>query len=331
MNCHTFFVGFVETGQVVVVLLTVFPLFSSFSSNWISLSLIIIKSCDSSLPSASHHNRKESVDIWPLFQDALSDEEIKAETNTLQQRLNEQQSILQRISAPNMKAMEKLESVRDKFQETSDGEMTGDGRAETMKRGVAHIAWRGVFFFWTTQSSRQREREPRRPSRPLSKSRRNVSIASTPASSRWPPTSTRSTRPCPATAARRYPLNTKATPPARPTSEMKVLKDCARLPQAFLGPENPEEPYLDGINYNCVAPGKRFRPMDNLSGGEKTVAALALLFAIHRCTFNIDFVMWRLHVGKSEIVDKSRALCAATNPPPSSSWMRSTPLWTTLT
>ena len=26
----------------------------------------------------------------------------------------------------------------------------------------------------------------------------------------------------------------------------------------------------------------RFRPMDNLSGGEKTVAALALLFAIHR-------------------------------------------------
>ena len=52
--------------------------------------------------------------------------------------------------------------------------------------------------------------------------------------------------------------------------------------QAFLGPENAEEPYLDGINYNCVAPGKRFRPMDNLSGGEKTVAALALLFAIHR-------------------------------------------------
>lgn len=42
-----------------------------------------------------------------------------------------------------------------------------------------------------------------------------------------------------------------------------------------------EEPYLEGIAYNCVAPGKRFRPMDNLSGGEKTVAALALLFAIH--------------------------------------------------
>lgn len=58
-----------------------------------------------------------------FIQDALTEEEIKAETNTLQQRLNEQQSILQRISAPNMKAMEKLESVRDKFQETSDGKM----------------------------------------------------------------------------------------------------------------------------------------------------------------------------------------------------------------
>ena len=43
-----------------------------------------------------------------------------------------------------------------------------------------------------------------------------------------------------------------------------------------------QEPYLEGISYNCIAPGKRFRPMDNLSGGEKTVAALALLFSIHR-------------------------------------------------
>uniref|UniRef100_A0A1I7UIW6 Structural maintenance of chromosomes protein 1 n=1 Tax=Caenorhabditis tropicalis TaxID=1561998 RepID=A0A1I7UIW6_9PELO len=51
--------------------------------------------------------------------------------------------------------------------------------------------------------------------------------------------------------------------------------------QAFLGADNMEEPYLDGIQYNCVAPGKRFRPMDNLSGGEKTIAALALLFAVH--------------------------------------------------
>ncbi|NXE68839.1 SMC1B protein, partial [Calcarius ornatus] len=51
--------------------------------------------------------------------------------------------------------------------------------------------------------------------------------------------------------------------------------------QAFLSPENPEEPYLEGIGFHCVAPGKRFMPMDSLSGGEKTVAALALVFAVH--------------------------------------------------
>uniref|UniRef100_A0A1Q3F7A2 Structural maintenance of chromosomes protein n=1 Tax=Culex tarsalis TaxID=7177 RepID=A0A1Q3F7A2_CULTA len=62
-----------------------------------------------------------------------------------------------------------------------------------------------------------------------------------------------------------------------------IYKQLARneAAQAYLGPDNPEEPYLDGINYNCVAPGKRFQPMSNLSGGEKTIAALALLFAIH--------------------------------------------------
>ncbi|XP_008409065.1 structural maintenance of chromosomes protein 1B [Poecilia reticulata] len=54
-----------------------------------------------------------------------------------------------------------------------------------------------------------------------------------------------------------------------------------RSAQAILSAENPEEPYLGGINYNCVAPGKRFMSMDNLSGGEKAIAALALLFAIH--------------------------------------------------
>lgn len=68
------------------------------------------------------------------------------------------------------------------------------------------------------------------------------------------------------------------------SSEIDAIYKCLAQnngAQAFLGAENPEEPYLDGINYNCVAPGKRFQPMSNLSGGEKTVAALALLFAIH--------------------------------------------------
>ncbi|KAK2842674.1 hypothetical protein Q5P01_012874 [Channa striata] len=51
--------------------------------------------------------------------------------------------------------------------------------------------------------------------------------------------------------------------------------------QAILSADNPDEPYLGGINYNCVAPGKRFMSMDNLSGGEKAIAALALVFAVH--------------------------------------------------
>lgn len=40
---------------------------------------------------------------------------------------------------------------------------------------------------------------------------------------------------------------------------------------------------MHGIKYHAMPPMKRFRDMDQLSGGEKTMAALALLFAIHRC------------------------------------------------
>ncbi|CAF1620632.1 unnamed protein product [Rotaria magnacalcarata] len=49
---------------------------------------------------------------------------------------------------------------------------------------------------------------------------------------------------------------------------------------ACLTAEDAEEPYKGGITYNCVAPGKRFQAMENLSGGEKTVAAICLLFAL---------------------------------------------------
>ncbi|XP_059383144.1 structural maintenance of chromosomes 1A, like [Carassius carassius] len=156
------------------------------------------------------------------LKDSLSDEEIKAEMNTLQQRLNEQQSILQRISAPNMKAMEKLESVRDKFQETSDEFEAARKRAKKAKQAFEQI---------------KKERFDR--------------------------------------------FNACFESVATNIDEIYKALSRNSSAQAFLGPENPEEPYLDGINYNCVAPGKRFRPMDNLSGGEKTVAALALLFAIH--------------------------------------------------
>lgn len=51
---------------------------------------------------------------------------------------------------------------------------------------------------------------------------------------------------------------------------------------AYLNLENPDEPYLYGIKYSAMPPTKRYRDMSQLSGGEKTVAALALLFSIHR-------------------------------------------------
>lgn len=50
---------------------------------------------------------------------------------------------------------------------------------------------------------------------------------------------------------------------------------------AYLSLENEDAPYLHGIKYTAMPPTKRFRDMEQLSGGEKTLASLALLFAIH--------------------------------------------------
>ncbi|PLW19360.1 hypothetical protein PCANC_09140 [Puccinia coronata f. sp. avenae] len=51
--------------------------------------------------------------------------------------------------------------------------------------------------------------------------------------------------------------------------------------KAYLELDDLEEPYLHGIKYSTMPPGKRYRDVEQLSGGEKTMAALALLFAIH--------------------------------------------------
>lgn len=50
---------------------------------------------------------------------------------------------------------------------------------------------------------------------------------------------------------------------------------------AYLTLDNTDEPYLGGIRFTAMPPMKRFRDMEQLSGGEKTIAALALLFSIH--------------------------------------------------
>lgn len=66
-----------------------------------------------------------------------------------------------------------------------------------------------------------------------------------------------------------------------------IYKDLTRSSRhplggnAYLTLENTDEPYLGGIRYTAMPPMKRFRDMDQLSGGEKTMAALALLFSIH--------------------------------------------------
>jgi len=60
---------------------------------------------------------------------------------------------------------------------------------------------------------------------------------------------------------------------------------------AYLSLEDPEQPFLHGIKYTAMPPGKRFRDMEQLSGGERTVAALALLFAIHEFKPSPFFVM----------------------------------------
>mmetsp|Transcript_7203 Transcript_7203/g.10526 ORF Transcript_7203/g.10526 Transcript_7203/m.10526 type:complete len:1311 (-) Transcript_7203:37-3969(-) len=51
--------------------------------------------------------------------------------------------------------------------------------------------------------------------------------------------------------------------------------------EAYLSLDDTEEPYKGGMKFNAMPPMKRFRDMEQLSGGEKTVAALSLLFAIH--------------------------------------------------
>lgn len=77
----------------------------------------------------------------------------------------------------------------------------------------------------------------------------------------------------------------------------RVYKDLTRTAsfplggKAFLHLENDEEPYLEGVKYHAMPPLKRFRDMEHLSGGEKTMAALALLFAIHTYAPSPFFVL----------------------------------------
>ncbi|XP_050351291.1 structural maintenance of chromosomes protein 1A [Nymphalis io] len=149
-------------------------------------------------------------------------DEIKRKADKLQKSINSLQNTVDKIQAPNMRAMQKLNEVREKVNATNEAFVAARKRAHKAKLAFEKVK----------------------------KERHDKFMM------------------CFEHVANEIDAIYKAL----------AMNQSA---QAFLGPENPEEPYLDGVNYNCVAPGKRFQPMSNLSGGEKTVAALALLFAIH--------------------------------------------------
>lgn len=67
-----------------------------------------------------------------------------------------------------------------------------------------------------------------------------------------------------------------------------IYKDLTKSKKHSLGgeaklvwEEDAEEPYLAEVKLSCMPPTKRYRNMEQLSGGEQTVAALALLFGFH--------------------------------------------------
>ncbi|XP_077325482.1 structural maintenance of chromosomes protein 1B [Lithobates pipiens] len=152
----------------------------------------------------------------------MTDNEISAELMRMRQQCIAHENILLKTSAPNLRALEKLQNISDKFQETTNAFETSRRKASLCRTEFEQVKQKRYELF--------------------SQCFEHVSVA----------------------------------------IDQIYKKLCRNASaQAFLSLENSEEPYLDGIGYNCVAPGKRFMPMDNLSGGEKSVAALALVFAIH--------------------------------------------------
>jgi len=73
--------------------------------------------------------------------------------------------------------------------------------------------------------------------------------------------------------------------------ELTRMGNYAMAGSASLTLEDDDEPYLAGVKYHAMPPLKRFRDMEHLSGGEKTMAALALLFAIHTYAPSPFFVL----------------------------------------
>ncbi|XP_071375604.1 structural maintenance of chromosomes protein 1B [Centroberyx affinis] len=150
------------------------------------------------------------------------EEEMEAQLGRLRESVSSTEGVLQHTTAPNLKALEKMREVKNKFQ------------------GVMEA------FDASTRAARKCNQEFEQ------------------------------------VKAQRFHLFSQCFEHVSVVIDQIYKRICKNSSaQAILSAENPDEPYLGGINYNCVAPGKRFMAMDNLSGGEKAIAALALVFAIH--------------------------------------------------
>jgi structural maintenance of chromosome 1 len=192
---------------------------------------------NTSSQSQSQYEGAESIEVDYTSlkhpQKKLQDEsEVNKMVEKVQKSVQETEAMLAKMSAPNLKADERMEAVKEKEQETSN-------ECEAMRKKAKKI--RNNF------EKVKNERIQR--------------------------------------------FNDFFEPVAQKIDEIYKQLSQNHSAQAMLSADNPEEPYADGISYNCVAPGKRFRPMDNLSGGEKTIAALALLFAIHASMPSPFFVL----------------------------------------
>ncbi|WKY07639.1 hypothetical protein Q1695_007251 [Nippostrongylus brasiliensis] len=156
------------------------------------------------------------------LKDLKDEEEVKRHVERMNKEITDAQGTLSRLNAPNLKASQRMEEVKERDRETTE-------ECEVARKKARKI--RGYFEKVKTERYRK--------------------------------------------------FQECFEPVSQKIDEIYKALSRNASAQAFLGADNMEEPYLEGIQYNCVAPGKRFRPMDNLSGGEKTVAALALLFAMH--------------------------------------------------
>ncbi|NP_001152812.1 structural maintenance of chromosomes 1A isoform X1 [Nasonia vitripennis] len=226
------------------------------------MSSVASESNNESVSTQKQYERESRITIdYSSLPENLKDvdeDDLKKQTDKLTKVINELQNTIQRIQAPNMKAIQKLYLAKEKLQETNEEFEQLRKKAKKAKTQFEKVKKERYDRFTTCFEHVSNEIDP-------------------------------------------------------------IYKSLAKnqSAQAFLGPENPEEPYLDGINYNCVAPGKRFQPMSNLSGGEKTVAALALLFAIHSyqpapffVLDEIDAALDNTNIGKvaSYIRDKTNSL-----------------------